>query len=103
MSKHPQRRYLGLLCLDKKFMEPKYDYVYRLPEYVQDFLTEANAEMEGEYILKPWTVNMAVTLFFGRESLRVITYDAIEYHYQPLLKQVRQWVIEHKQVLEVRV
>lgn len=54
------------------------DQYYKVPENVVRFMDMLQARLPRGYTVKPWTINMAVTVFYPNGSGHVITYDGIE-------------------------
>lgn len=68
---------LGHFAYDRSIK--KYcDIFYRLPRIIECFIQRANKELGGDYFVRPWTINRAVTLFKGDKPVKVIDYDFIE-------------------------
>lgn len=55
-----------------------YDNFYKLPKIIECFISRANQELPKNYIVKPWTINLAVSVFKDNKLLLSLEYDNIE-------------------------
>lgn len=70
------------------------DCFYKLPREIECFVDRANNEIPDGYMVVPWTINRAVTLFRGTEAIQVLTYENIEAHMVCMLDLVGEMVRE---------